>query len=176
MKFNSSESIMALKNAMKKEKSAEEFYTKKAAELNEPAVKKIFSDLAEDERAHFELVSDLARQAEAGDEESVSLPDPTDAKMRVEGTLGKFKGTAIPDLDENTTVKEALTFALEIERISFNGYSQAAEDSEDAEVAAIYRYLAAEENKHFIIIDNTLDFIDDQDRWIYDENNLVFNL
>lgn len=174
MKFNSTESISILKTAMEKEKAAEDFYAEKSQSIDDPAVKLIFSDLAKDEHAHFELVSDLADQAEAGSENEASLPDPIDAKLRVQNSLKKFKREDLPDLGNNTTVKEALTFALEIERISFNRYSQAEKDAEDSEIAAVYRYLASEENKHYIIIDNTLDFIDDPDRWLYEEENLIF--
>lgn len=176
MKFNSSESISVLKSAMEKEKAAEEFYNEKSQSISDPAVKRIFSDLAKDENAHYEMVSSLAAQAEAGNENAVNLPDPIDAKMRVESAVGKFSGGALPDIGDDTSVREALTFALEIERISFNNYSQAAEDAEDSEIKAIYRYLASEENKHYIILDNTLDFLDDPDRWIYEEENLIFRL
>ncbi|MFC1489881.1 ferritin family protein [Candidatus Latescibacterota bacterium] len=176
MKFNSTESINALMRAMEKEKSAEEFYTEKAQIIKDPAVKSIFSDLAADEHSHFEMVADLVKQAESGGKTEFTLPEQTDAKMRVEGTLKKYKGVALPNINDKTTVKEALTFALEIETISFNSYSQAAKDSEDNEIAAIYNFLASEENKHYIIIDNTLDYIDNQDRWIYEEENLIFRL
>ncbi|MFC1539616.1 ferritin family protein [Candidatus Latescibacterota bacterium] len=176
MKFNSDESINALKNAMEKEKAAEDFYSEKSQEIENPAVKNIFIDLATDEHKHFVMVGELTEQAESGGSSEISLPAPTDAKSRVEGTINKFKDRSLPELTDNTSVREALTFALEIERMSFNNYSQAAADSEDSEIAAVYRFLAGEENKHYIIIDNTLDFIDVQDRWIYEEENLIFRL
>ena len=73
-----------------------------------------------------------------------------------------------------TTAREALAFALEVEKQSFNHYSQAAEDAENNETAAVYRFLAGEENKHYIMIDNALDFLDDPGRWLYEEENLIF--
>jgi len=177
MKFNSKESINVLKYAVKKEKAAEDFYTEKAQTVQEPGTKEIFRDLAVDEHKHFEMVSELLKQAESGVETStIILPPPSSPKERVEAIFSKFKNGKLPSLSEKTTAGEALTFALEIEKQSFNHYSQAAEDSENNETAAVYRFLAGEENKHFIMIDNALDFIDDPGRWLYEEENLIFRL
>ncbi|HUT64375.1 MAG TPA: hypothetical protein VMZ04_10510, partial [Anaerolineae bacterium] len=103
-----------------------------------------------------------------------TLSPPSDPKERVETIFSKFKGGKLTSLSERTTAKEALTFALEIEKQSFNHYSRAAEDSDNNETAAVYRFLAGEENKHYIIIDNAIDFIDDPGRWLYEEENLIF--
>ena len=175
MKFNSEESINVLKYAVEKEKAAENFYTEKAQTVQEPGTKEIFRDLAEDEHKHFEMVSELLKQAESGVETSIIiLPPPSSPKERIEAIFSKFKNGKLPSLSEKTTAREALTFALEIEKQSFNHYSQATEDSENNETAAVYRFLAGEENKHFIMIDNALDFIDDPGRWLYEEENLIF--
>ena len=175
MKFNSEESINVLKYAVEKEKAAEDFYTEKAQTVQEPGARKIFKDLAGDEHKHFEMVSDLLKQAESGAETStIILPPPSNPKERVEAILSKFKDAKLPSLSEKTTAREGLTFALEIEKQSFNHYSQAAEDAENNETAAVYRFLAGEENKHYTMIDNALDFIDDPGRWLYEEENLIF--
>ena len=175
MKFNSDESINVLKYAVEKEKAAEDFYTEKAQTVQEPGSREIFKDLAGDEHKHFEMVNELLRQAETGAETStIILPPPSDQKERVEVIFSKLKGGKLPPLSEKTTDREALTFALEIEKQSFNHYSQAAEDAENNETAAVYLFLAGEENKHYIMIDNALDFIDDPGRWLYEEENLIF--
>ena len=175
MKFNSDESINVLKYALKKEKAAEDFYTEKSKTMQEPGTIEIFKDLATDEHKHFEMVSDLLNQATSDTETpTVTLSPPSDPKERVESIFSKFKGGNLTSLSERTTAKEALTFALEIEKQSFNHYSRAAEDSDNNETAAVYRFLAGEENKHYIIIDNAIDFIDDPGCWLYEEENLIF--
>ena len=176
MKFNSEDSINVLKYAVEKEKAAEDFYTEKAQTVQASVAREMFKNLAEDEHKHFDMVSKLLKEAVSGDENSTITPPsfPSSPKKKVEATLTKYKDGMLPSLSDKTTVREALTFALEIEKQSFNHYSQAAEDSEDNETAAVYRFLAGEENKHYIMIDNTLDFIDDPGRWIYEEENLIF--
>jgi len=175
MKFNSEESINVLKYAVEKEKAAEDFYTEKAQTVQEASAREIFKGLAADEHKHFEMVNNLLKQAESGAETStIILPSPSSPRERVEAIFSKFKSGKLPSLSEKTTVREAFIFALEIEKQSFNHYSQAAENAENNETAAVYHFLAGEENKHYIIIDNALDFIDDPGRWLYEEENLIF--
>ena len=178
MKFNSEESINVLKYAVEKEKAAEDFYTEKSQTVQTPGAREIFRGLAGDEHKHFEMVSDLLKQAESGAESStIILPPPhSSPRERVEAIFSKLKGGKLPSLSEKSTAKEALTFALEIERQSFNHYSHSAEDTENNEITAVYLFLAGEENKHFIMIDNALNFIDDPGRWLYEEENLIFRL
>ena len=176
MKFNSEDSINVLKYAVEKEKAAEDFYTEKAQTVQASVAREMFKGLAEDEHKHFDMVSKLLKEAESGaDTSTITLPSPAASpKERVKETFTKYKERTLPSLSDKTTVREVLTFALEIEKQSFNHYSQAEKDSENNETAAVYRFLAGEENKHYIMIDNTLDFIDDPGRWIYEEENLIF--
>ncbi len=177
MKFNSKESINVLKYAIEKEKAAEVFYTEKYKTMQKPAIRTILKDLAGDEHKHYVMVSDLLKQAESGaDTSSITLPSSSNPKERVEEIFSKFKNGELPSLSEKTTVREALVFALKIEKLSFNHYSQAVENAENNEVAAVYRFLAGEENKHYIMIDNALEFIEDPGRWLYEEENLIFRL
>ncbi len=128
MKFNSEESIKVLKYAVEKEKAAEDFYTEKAQTVQETSARAIFRDLAGDEHKHFEMVSDLLKQAESGAGTStIILPPSPGPRERVEAIFSKFKGENLPSLSEKTTAREVLTFALEIEKQSFNHYSQAAD-------------------------------------------------
>ena len=177
MKFNSEKSINVLIYAVEKEKAAEDFYTAKSKTVQTPGAGEIFRGLADDEHKHFEMVSDLLKQAESGAETStIILPPPSSPREQVEVIFGKLKGGKLPSLSEKSTAKEAFTFALEIEKQSFNHYSHAAEDTENNETAAVYRFLAGEENKHYIMIDNALNLIDDPGRWLYEEENLIFRL
>ena len=106
----------------------------------------------------------------------LSTPDTDTAKTRLERAL---TGTAIKDTGfspESADIKGMLSKALEIEKESFTLYSRAYEESQENEVKAVYLYLAKEENKHFVMIDNLIDYLDDPGRWLYEEENLIFRL
>lgn len=175
MKFNSEESINVLKIALEREKSAEDYYTEKAQSMTEPGAGEILKDLARDEHSHVKLVSSLLKEAESGAESTTVTTQPSSGpKERVESIFSELQNVSPFSLPEKSTVKEVFEFALDIEKQSFDHYSQAAEDAENNEVAAVYGFLAAEENKHYIMISNALDFVDDPGRWLYEEENLIF--
>ena len=120
MKFNSKESVKVLKYAVEKEKAAEVFYTEKSQTVLGPGASEIFRDIARDEHKHFEIVNDLLKQAESGSETpTIILPSPSNPKERVEEVFIKFKDSELQSLSEKTTAKEALTFALEIEKLNY---------------------------------------------------------
>ena len=84
------------------------------------------------------MVSDLLKQVESGAKTpTIILPPTFNSRERVETILSKFKDGKIPSLSEKTTAKEAPIFILEIEKQSFNHYSQVAEDAENNETADV---------------------------------------
>jgi len=175
MKFNSEESINVLNIALEREKAAEKFYTEKAQSMKEPGTREILQELARDEHTHVELVSSLLKEAESGAESTtVTAQESSAPKERIESIFSELQHVSFLSLPEEATVNEAFEFALDIEKQSFDHYSHAAEETENNEVAAVYRFLAAEENKHYIMISNAIDFIDDPGRWLYEEENLIF--
>ena len=175
MKFNSEKSINVLKIALEREKAAEVFYTEKAQSMTEPGTGTILKDLARDEHIHMELVSSLLKEAESGAESTTVTTQPSvSPKERIESIFSELQNVSPLSLPEKSTVREVFEFALDIEKKSFDYYSQAAADAENDEVAAVYRFFTAEENKHYIMISNVLDFIDDPGRWLYEEENLIF--
>lgn len=175
MKFNSEESIAVLKIALEREKSAEKFYTEKAQTMTEPGASEILKDLAHDENNHVELVSGLLKDAESGSESTTVTTQPSvNPKERIESIFSELQNASPISLPQKSTVREVFEFALDIEKKSFEYYSKAAEDAENDEVAAVYRFFTAEENKHYIMISNVLDFIDNPGRWLYEEENLIF--
>jgi hypothetical protein len=121
------------------------------------------------------MIQNLLKQAESGEDiSSISLPDSMKSQERAEKIFNKFKDGKVPPISDKMDAKNAFSFALEIEKQSFDHYSRAAADADDNETRAVYQFLAGEENKHYNIINNAMDFIDDPGRWLYQEENLVF--
>ena len=95
---------------------------------------------------------------------------PIDVKTR----LGNAKiGSSVTGV-ENASAMDMMKKALNIEKESFDLYSGAAKDSEESEIKAIYTYLAAEENKHYVTIQNVISYFEHPDEWLYEEENLIF--
>ena len=175
MKCNCMTSIDALRYAAENELTTSDFYTERIRTLKITEASEIFKGLAIEEQHHFKTIVNLLRQAETYDEAvSISFPHTIKPKEWIEEIFNKFKNGKLPLLPDKANAREALLFALEIEKRSFDLYSRATENAEDNGTKAVYRFLAGEENKHYYMINYAIDFIDDPERCLYKQGNLLF--
>ena len=175
MRFSSTESIRALHYAADREIESREHYEKCLASASSPGAKEIFRGLVDDERRHFEMVARLLTEADAGKKTPTMETIRSEAaKVRVERSFPNLSATAPNFSADTATIHEILQHALALEKESFDNYSHAAEESEELEIKAVYRFFAGEENIHYVLVDNLLDFLDAPGRWLYEEENLIF--
>lgn len=174
MKFYSEESVKALEYAAEKELETEDFYRQTLNKVQNPGVINILKSLVEDEKKHYTIVMKLLKETSEGKPPSVEMIESDAAKVRLERSFSESSFRNEESIRKDATGLEILKKGLDIEIESFNNYSRAAEESEEEEVKAVYRFLAGEENKHYILIDNLLSFVDVPSRWLYNEENLIF--
>jgi len=126
----------ALDFAVAKEREAEAFYKRWAAQVIEPAVKALFAELAAAERGHMEMLSrimpeDLIGRAASGwDEADRGLSD----------LLVDVRPSAETDL------QTAILLAIQREEVAIALYQRLAELG--GEAGPLFRALAGEERRH----------------------------
>ena len=177
MKLSSPESLRIMEQALTRENETASFYTDCLKKAGHPSTVSILKDLVNDEKRHAKIVASLIEEAR---KESPALvmktPETETAKNRLDRALS---GRAMNDVGfspETADIQDTLKKALEIEKESFTLYSKAYEDAHENEVKAVYLYFSKEENKHYVMIDNLIDYLDDPGRWLYEEENLIFRL
>lgn len=173
IQFSAKESILALEGAEMREEESIHLYRESSERAQNIGTKAILDELAREEESHFAIVSELLRQARAGEAvPSLDIPESTDAKDFLEGT---FKHHALAQFHaEIASVDKMLEKAVENELESFNLYSRMADTASEPETASVFRYLASQENKHFDMVNNLLNFMGNPGRWVYEEENLIF--
>ena len=174
MKFHSEESVKALEYAAGKELETEDYYRRLLNKVHHPGVISVLKSMVEDEKKHYTIVMKLLKETSEGKTPSVEIIQSDAAKLRLERSFSQSALSDPESFREDASVRDILKKGLEIEKESFNNYSRASEESEDEELKAVYRFLAGEENKHYILVDNLLSFIDVPGRWLYNEENLIF--
>jgi rubrerythrin len=174
MKFSSTESITALRGAQEREHEAVSLYEKCFSEALNESVRTVLAILVQEEQKHFEIVSALIAEAEAGTSSSIKVGTPGEARQVLAEAFGHVSMSSFAS--EKATVDIMLEQALANENESFDLYSRLASAAEQNETAAVYRYLAQQENKHFNMVNNLLNFLGDPSRWLYEEENLIFHL
>jgi rubrerythrin len=173
MEFQSVKSIKTLETALEREKLAWEAYESIAEHSHTPGVVEVAKILALEEKKHFEIISGLLKDAREKRLVQILKKGSYHPKDILSGA---FKNGGLKLKEESDNIKELLKTALAKERESFNFYSKAAKESTDKEVTDIYTYLADEENKHYVMVDNIIDFTSNPEKWIYKEENMIFHL
>ncbi|MBN1290226.1 MAG: ferritin family protein [Candidatus Latescibacteria bacterium] len=175
MKFNSAESIKILELALKRENETGSFYSDCIRKSKSPATANILKGLVADEQFHADILTKLIAEAKSdGSIESIGTKATADVKTRLDNAHINSSMTDKAFSVENATAMDMLKKALNIEKESFDLYSKASKDSEESELKAIYSYLAAEENKHYVTIKNVISYFEHPDEWLYEEENLIF--
>jgi len=149
----------AIERARKLELDGIEFYTEAARKCAHSAGARMFESFAQDERRHLEVVEKMA----AGEGIDLSgVPMPRDAIRTL------FSGAA-EELGERVRASademEAVRIALDMETQSYRHYRQAAADAQDERTRSLLGRLAREENQHYEMLENTLEYLNTNAAW-----------
>ncbi len=143
--------------AMQMEKDGESYYRELAEKSKSEGLKKIFTMLAEEEVKHFEFIKDLRNEtssAEVADTEILSDVKNIFEEMRA-GSLDFKQGLYIDTTEETNAYRKA----REIEESSRDFYLEKAEESVGQPTELLFRKLAREDDKHYRIMDNIVEFV-----------------
>jgi rubrerythrin len=170
-----------LRRAMQIERNGYRFYTDAASRSVGEKGQRMFLGLAEDERRHLHLLLveyDALDSGKGWVDPTKALDqhmefDPANPDLPGEDypePLPIFTAARQPSLEND---KAALTFALETEQMSYDLYRNAAEEQDDAAAKRAYGILAAEENKHYVLLQSSRDYLESNETW-WDSEELPF--
>jgi rubrerythrin len=139
--------------AMQMEKDGEKYYRELMNTCKTPGLKKIFSFLADEEAKHYTYIENLQQKK--------SLPQTVETHI-LENVKNIFVGmkSEKQGLDAGT-IKATAAFikARDIEEKSRKFYQEKAGEIQNAEAKSLLKTLAKEEQKHFYIMENIIEFI-----------------
>lgn len=144
--------------AKEKEQYAQDFYRDLAGRSQEQGLKKIFNMLADEEEKHFEMIEKM--QAETPDDlsETTVLSDAVEVFEKMREGAKKFK----LDLSQIALYKKA----QEIEKQAQDFYLEKAREVKQVAQRDIFLKLANEEKKHYILLDNIIEFVNRPNQWL----------
>jgi rubrerythrin len=144
--------------AMEKEQFAEQYYRKLAESAPHKGLVSIFNMLADEEHTHCQVVSKMKQGVTAEVADTILLTNAKTifAKMRQGREKFKFGDTQID------TYKKA----RDIEQDSRSFYRHKAKEAEDPRQKAVFNTLAEEENKHYFLLDNIIEFVSQPKTWL----------
>ena len=137
--------------AMEKEKFSEDYYQNLAEKTNQKGLKNICKMLAEEESKHYQVVQKMQNEAVANVTETPILK--SSEKM--------FESMRQSTEDFNFDISELELYqkARDIEQQSKTFYLEKADEVKEPHQKEIFKKLANEEQKHYVLIDKICDFI-----------------
>lgn len=137
--------------AMKMEQDGKSYYQALAKKARLEGLKTIFSRLADDEQKHYETFEQLkARGTASAMQETTILAEAKNIFAQLPKTATTLKG-----LDKDLL---AYRHAMKVEADSFRFYEDAASKEADPATKKLLLSIAAEEHKHFNVLENIFQF------------------
>jgi len=153
--------VDALEFALQTERDGREYYAQVARETNSPVVKATFEALGRDEVFHMRTINEfMAALKESGQWTRSTL------KARVSDLSGEIVTMFREAMESDGPAKatdddtQAYEKATEFERKGAIFYQEQADGTADEDALAFWQFLAAEENKHLRLIQETLAYLD----------------
>ncbi len=157
----------ALEMALKMETDAIKFYTEASQKTKYPVGKKMFLTIAEDEKRHFQMISELIKglKVTAKDVSPMKNVKSVFESMRAE-MMRKAAATA----DE----LEAFKIAMTMEKEGKEFYAKTLAGAKQEKEKALLERLIREEEQHYAIFANTHQFLSDTGNWfMWEERGIV---
>jgi rubrerythrin len=142
-----------LDQAIEFEKKGRLFYMEKAAKAQNPAIRNILINLAEDEEKHAEFLQQIK---DGVAKEFV----PSNSMKNIRKILEESVLANENFLSEETLIQDVLAAAIDLEKRAVAHYTKEAIAAESEETQALLLELAKEEEKHDHLLTNLLKYID----------------
>lgn len=155
-----SEKLSPLEMALKFEQEGNDFFTEAAKKSEDPLTREVYEYLALMELKHMEDIKRIAGELEETGKfpEKASLSATSDRVAIFKEALKKVKREKILAQEEVTALRDAL--ALEFKGREM--YEKLCHEAKDQNERHFYDLLAEEEQKHFDIIYEYLEFFEDK--------------
>ncbi len=143
--------------AMQMEKDGEAYYRELAAKAGNKGLSNILTMLADEEVKHYNIFQKMK-------ESKVEVPD-SDLLGNVKNIFIQMKergDTFLFEAEQTDYYRKA----LDLEKKSENFYRDKANETTDTHQKAIFNKIANEENHHFRIVENIIDFIQRPEKWL----------
>lgn len=140
------------------EKDGETYYRELAEKCNNKSLKNILMMLADDEVKHYTVLKEMAEG---------EIPKMSETKIlnNVRNIFEEAKESS-RDFSFDITQAELYKKAWDLEKKSEEFYLEKSEIAENREQRMMLKRLASEEQQHYWILENVIEFISQPDNWL----------
>ena len=149
--------VSAITRALRFEKTGKRYFAVSAEKATDPYAKRVFALLADMEQKHFDDIQAIARKLEEDGKFPAVSTASSEGRMRLfKREYSRIKKEKTISGDAAVAMRKALGFEAEGREM----YTRMSENATNRQEKAFFRILASEEQKHFDIIYEYLDFLE----------------
>ena len=137
--------------ALEKEKFSENFYHQLSQQTNNKGLQNICTMLADEEARHYQIIQEMQSQSLKEVVETPILKNAQDIFTAMRQSAEMF--------DLEISGLELFEKARDIEKQSEKFYLEKSQEANDTYQKTIFKQLANQEQKHYILIDKICDFV-----------------
>jgi rubrerythrin len=157
----------AIEIAIKMEKDAIDFYTEASGKITYPAGKKMFLSVAEDEKRHLQMLSQIFKEVDVKIEEVSPMKN-------IKTIFESMKDSMIKRVEASKDELDAFKIAMQMEKEGIEFYKKFEADAQKVKEKALFERLIKEEQQHYDIFANTYFFLSDTGSWfMWEEHSIV---
>jgi len=157
----------ALEVSKKMESDAILFYSEAAKKMKYAAGKKMFETIAEDEKRHLEMITQLINSMK------ITVTDVSPMK-RVKTVFEALKNDMMKKVEASKDEMEAFTIAMQMEKEGKAFYEKSLAGAKTDKEKALFARLIVEEQEHYNIFFNTYSHLSDTGNWfMWEERGIV---
>ncbi len=143
--------------AMQMEKDGEIYYRELSARTGNKGIKNILSMLADAEAIHYKIFQAMKKHEQVPATDSKSLAG-------IKNIFARLKEDGLSEVDSAQV--DLYRKAQDIEKKTQDFYLERAEESKDQIEKALFQKVANEERKHYLILENIIDFVNTPASWL----------
>lgn len=157
-----------IETAIRMETDAIKFYSEAAGRTKNTVGRKMFLTIAEDEKRHLEMLSEMLKGF-------LDLPVKNVSPMKNIKTIFKsMKDEMMKQAEVTTDELEAFKLAMQMEKEGIEFYKKALLEVQPEKEKSLFKMLIKEEQEHYDIFSNTYFFLSDTGNWfMWNEHSIV---
>lgn len=157
----------AIELAIKMETDAIHFYTKSAEKTKHSVGKKMFLTIAEDEKRHLEMLSQIFKGL------NIDVKDVSPMR-NIKTIFEAMRDKMMERVEATSDELEAFKIAMEMEKEGIEFYKKSLTESQTDKERSLFEILIKEEQQHYAIFSNTYFFLSNTGNWfMWEEHSIV---
>ncbi len=157
----------AIEIAIRMETDAINFYKKAAERTKHPVGKKMFLTIAEDEKRHLDMLSQIFKDI------NITIKEVSPMK-NIKTIFESMQDEMMRRIEATSDELDAFKIAMQMEKEGVEFYKKAGSEARTKKEESLFERLVIEEQQHYDIFANTYFFLSDTGSWfMWEEHSIV---